>query len=111
MAVSEQAITGGAAVGSAPTLHQRADGLALAAVLFAALCAFLAYLCSRLVNASVESLGVAAPAWSFVGGAAVLAVAALFLPAARAWTEARRANLRRDRRHNTSGDHHPARGR
>ncbi len=87
----DQATIGGAAARPAPTLHQRGDGLAVAALLFAALCAFLAFLTGELAKAAAEHLGAASTVWTILSGIIVIAVAALFLPAARSWTAARSA--------------------
>jgi polar amino acid transport system permease protein len=81
----------GVAPRAAPVIHQRADGLSLAAVLFAAFCTLSAYLATRLVGSGLESLGVAGAGWSILFAVVIAATAALFWPALKAWTLSRKA--------------------
>ncbi len=74
-----------------PPLPQRADGLALAALLFAALCTLAAYGATHLVRASLEFLGVMAPFWQFIFWFVIAATALLFIPALRSFGESRKA--------------------
>jgi polar amino acid transport system permease protein len=72
-------------------LHQRADGLSLAALLFALACTLFAYLVTRTVHAALEALDASHGAWDLVLAAAVLAVAILFWPAWKSFQLARSA--------------------
>lgn len=75
-----------------PPLPQRADGLALAALLFAALCTLAAFGATSLVRASLEHLGVMAGVWQVVFWLVIAATALLFIPALRAFSESRKAS-------------------
>ena len=76
---------------SAPSLPQRADGLALSAVLFALLCVLAAYGSTALIRGSLEFLGVMAGGWQIVFWVVIAATAALFYPALTAYSGSRRA--------------------
>lgn len=76
----------------APSLPQRADGLATASLLFALLSVIAAYGSTHLIRASLEFLGVMSPVWQFVFWAVIAATALLFLPALKAFSGARRAS-------------------
>lgn len=76
---------------SPPSLSQRADGLAIAALLFAFLCVLAAYGAAQLVLGALGFLGVMHAAWQFVFWAVIAAAALLFVPAFRAYSGSRRA--------------------
>ena len=76
---------------SASSLPQRADGLALSAVLFALLCVLAAYGSTALIRGSLEFLGVMAGGWQIVFWVVIAATAALFYPALTAYSGSRRA--------------------
>jgi polar amino acid transport system permease protein len=73
-------------------LPHRADGLALAALLFAALCTLSAYGATSLVAAALGDLGVMNVGWKAMLWLSIAATACLFLPAVRALTAVRRAS-------------------
>ena len=75
----------------APPLPQRADGLALAALLFAALCTLAAYGATHLIRSALDHLGAMNGVWQAVFWLAIAATAMLFLPALRAFGQARQA--------------------
>jgi polar amino acid transport system permease protein len=79
--VAESGELNGAGESSAPSLHQRADGLSLAALLFAFACVLFAYLVTQTVRNALAILDAGHGAWDFVFGAAVLATGLLFWPA------------------------------
>jgi polar amino acid transport system permease protein len=81
----------GAGAGSAPSLHQRADGLSLAALLFALACTLFAYLATETVRSTLEQFGALSGAWEVAFGVAIAAVAILFWPAWRSFGLARSA--------------------
>jgi polar amino acid transport system permease protein len=72
-------------------MHQRADGLSLAALLFAGFCTLCAYLSTRLVRASLADLGFGGLGWSILFVIVIAMVAALFLPAIKSWNLSRKA--------------------
>ena len=72
-------------------LPQRADGLALAALLFAGLATLSAYGSTRLVASALAGLGVTGGVWQVLLWLAIAATALLFLPALRAMGESRKA--------------------
>lgn len=74
------------------SLPQRADGLAVAAVLFALLCVLAAYGSTHLIRTSLEFLGVMDGAWQVVFWAVIAASALLLVPALRAYSGSRRAS-------------------
>jgi polar amino acid transport system permease protein len=74
-----------------PSLPQRADGLATAALLFAMLCVLAAFGAASLVRGALQQLGVYGGAWEIVFALVVAATAALFWPAIRALKFASRA--------------------
>ena len=76
---------------SAPSLPQRADGLALSAVLFALLCVIAAYGATTLIRGSLEFLGVMAGGWQIIFWSMIAVTAALFSPALTALSGSRRA--------------------
>ena len=77
----------------APSLHQRADKLAIGAILFALLCAGAACLTMLLAHHALTKLGVSTLIWDVVFFAAVAAVLALFWPA---WNAVRLATAARN---------------
>ena len=72
-------------------MPQRADGLALAALLFAALCTLAAYGATHLIRSALDHLGAMNGVWQAVFWLAIAATAMLFLPALRAFGQARQA--------------------
>lgn len=74
-----------------PPLPQRADGLALAALLFAALSTLAAYGATSLVRSSLEFLGVMQGVWQVIFWITIAATALLFIPALRSYAESRKA--------------------
>ena len=72
-------------------MPQRADGLALAALLFAALCTLAAYGATHLIRSALDHLGAMNGVWQAVFWLAIAATAMLFLPALRAFGQARHA--------------------
>jgi polar amino acid transport system permease protein len=74
-----------------PSIPRRADGLAVAAVLFAGLCVLTAFAANHLVRGALQFLGVYSTGWEIVFGLAAAAAAVLFWPAVRALTFASRA--------------------
>ena len=74
-----------------PPLPQRADGLALASLLFAALCTIAAYAATGLVRSSLEYLGVMAGFWQVIFWISIAATALLFIPALSSFGESRKA--------------------
>ncbi len=74
-----------------PSLPQRADGLAIAALLFTCLCIAGAFSATGLVRDGLEHLGYYAPLWQVIFWAVILATAALFWPSLRALGAANRA--------------------
>ena len=72
-------------------LTNRADGLAVASLLFAIVCVLAAIGTAGLVRDALAALGVYARAWEFIFFLAIAATAALFWPALRALGFARRA--------------------
>jgi polar amino acid transport system permease protein len=87
---TDQKLTG-VAPRATPVIHQRADGLSVAALLFAGFCTVCAWLSVRLGGEAVASLSVDNPAWPVFFTAVVAATAILFWPALKAWTLARKA--------------------
>ena len=75
----------------APPLPQRADGLAIAALLFAFLCLIAAYGATGLVRAALEHLSAMSMPWQVLFWAVIATTALLFIPAIRAFGGARRA--------------------
>ena len=76
---------------ASPPLPQRADGLALAALLFAALCTLAAIGATRLIRSALDYLGVMQGFWQIIFGLVIAATALLFIPALRAFAESRKA--------------------
>ncbi len=74
-----------------PQLPQRADGLALASVLFALLCVVAAFGATRLVREALEHLGAMSSAWQVLFWAVIVATACLFWPAGQSVAAASRA--------------------
>jgi hypothetical protein len=72
-------------------LRQRADALAVAALLFALLCVIAAYGATHLIRASLEFLGVMQAGWQVVFWAVIATAALLFVPALRSYSGSRRA--------------------
>jgi polar amino acid transport system permease protein len=81
----------GAGAKPAPSLHQRADGLSLAALLFALACTLFAYLVTQTVKTALAALNVGQFAWDFVFGFTIFLVACLFYPAWHSYRLARSA--------------------
>jgi polar amino acid transport system permease protein len=81
----------GAATPAAPVVHQRADGLSIAALLFALLCILASYSSTRLVGSALGGLGAGGMGWNILLIAVIAATAMLFWPALKAWTLSRRA--------------------
>ncbi|WP_421695534.1 amino acid ABC transporter permease [Aestuariivirga sp.] len=77
---------------SSHPLPQRADGLALAALLFAGLCTIAAYSATHLIRSSLEYLGVMRDFWQWVFWITIAATALLFLPAFRSFSQSRKAS-------------------
>lgn len=75
----------------APSLPQRADGLAVASLLFALLCVLAAYGSTSLIRGSLEFLGVMDDAWQIAFWAVIAVTAVLFVPALQAYGGSRRA--------------------
>ena len=75
----------------APALR-RADGLALAAILFALLVVIAAWMATRAVGAALDHLGVNGGGWTAIFAVIIAGAAVLFWPAIRSWLSARRAN-------------------
>ena len=74
-----------------PTIPQRTGGLALASLLFAALCLLAAFQATGLVRRALEDLGVFSIVWQAIFWLVIAATALLFLPSLRALAHARRA--------------------
>ena len=74
-----------------PSVPSRADGLSIAAALFAGLCVLAAFGAVRLVRGALAGLGVYSTAWEFVFAAVIAATAALFWPALKSLRFANRA--------------------
>ena len=73
-------------------LPQRADSLALAALLFAALSTLAAYGATHLIRAALEYLGVMQGVYQLVFWLVIAATALLFIPALKAFSAARKAS-------------------
>ena len=69
---------------SPQSVRQRADGVAVAALLFVMLCMLGAFSATRLVRQALESLGVMHPVWQGLFWLVIAATALLFWPALRA---------------------------
>jgi polar amino acid transport system permease protein len=82
----------GAPRGDAPVLHQGSYGLALGAVLFAALCTAAAVGTVFVVATALDQLDVNNPYWRYLFGLAVALVALLFSPAYYAYRYSRAAH-------------------
>ena len=74
-----------------PSVPSRADGLSIAAALFAGLCVLAAFGAVRLVRGALAGLGVYSTAWEFVFAAVIAATATLFWPALKSLRFANRA--------------------
>jgi polar amino acid transport system permease protein len=75
-----------------PTLPPRTDGLALAALLFAAFCVLCAWAATRTVAAALDHLQIEQGAgWSVIFFLAIAVTAVLFWPASRSWRFSRRS--------------------
>jgi polar amino acid transport system permease protein len=89
----------GASKQDAPILHQRADIMSLAALLFAGLCSVFAIFTTSLMRAALENLGVFSAAWNVVFFIIIAVVAFLLWPAWRSFklaASARHAILKND---------------
>jgi polar amino acid transport system permease protein len=89
----------GASKQDAPILHQRADIMSLAALLFAGLCSVFAIFTTSLMRAALESLGVFSAIWNIVFFIIIAVVAFLLWPAWRSFklaASARHAILKND---------------
>ena len=73
------------------SMPRRADGLSLAALLFAAFCVLVAWQATRVVASALVHLERMSDLWSIVLGLAVIATGILFWPASRAIVLSRRA--------------------
>jgi polar amino acid transport system permease protein len=71
----------GAVETTAPSLHQRADRLALGAVLFAFACGLFAFYTADLTRQALEYLGASSLEWYFVFAAVIVGVTTLLFPA------------------------------
>lgn len=76
----------------APSIPPRADGLAIAAILFALFCVLAAFGATGLIRGALEHLGAYSGAWQILFWSVIAAVALLFWPALRALKLARSAN-------------------
>jgi polar amino acid transport system permease protein len=76
---------------SSPAVRQRADGLSLAALLFAALCVLTAFGATALVRGALVHLNAYSGAWEIPLVAAIAVSALLFWPALRAMNLSRKA--------------------
>jgi polar amino acid transport system permease protein len=76
----------------APSIPPRADGLAIAAILFALFCVLAAFGATGLIRGALEHLGAYSGAWQILFWTVIAAVALLFWPALRALKLARSAN-------------------
>lgn len=76
----------------APSVPPRADGLAIAAILFALFCVLAAFGATGLIRGALEHLGAYSGAWQILFWTVIAAVALLFWPALRALKLARSAN-------------------
>ncbi|MFT3672417.1 amino acid ABC transporter permease [Aestuariivirga sp.] len=74
-----------------PHVPKPADGLAIVALLFAALCVFVAIATTSLVRASIAGLGATSSIHEIIFAAVIAATAALFWPAIRGLMFARKA--------------------
>ena len=70
---------------------RRADGLSLAALLFALLIVVAAWMATRVVGAALDHLGANSVTWSAIFAVTIAVSAVLFWPAIRSWLYARRA--------------------
>jgi polar amino acid transport system permease protein len=89
--VVERTTSGGAPHKGAPTLHQNANGLAIAALIFALLCATFALFTISMMRAGLESLGAFSSIWNFVFFVILAGTAALLWPASRSFKLAQSA--------------------
>jgi polar amino acid transport system permease protein len=76
----------------APSIPPRADGLAIAAILFALFCVLAAFGATGLIRGALEHLGAYSGAWQILFWTVIAVVALLFWPALRALKLARSAN-------------------
>ena len=76
---------------SASSVPRRADGLTVAALLFAALCVVAAFGTASLVRGALNALGAYGGAWEVIFGVVIAGTAVLFVPALRGFAAARRA--------------------
>jgi polar amino acid transport system permease protein len=76
----------------APSIPPRADGLAIAAILFALFCVLAAFGATGLIRGALEHLGAYSGAWQILFWTVIAAVVLLFWPALRALKLARSAN-------------------
>lgn len=79
----------------APTLPNPPSSLALAALLFAGFCTVAAIAATALVRNAIVHLGSGGPVWELLFVPVIVLTAALFIPASRAYTLARRSAERR----------------
>jgi polar amino acid transport system permease protein len=79
------------ALPGALSMPRRADGLSLAAILFAAFSVLIAWQATGVVERALEHLGRMSSAWSIIFGLTIAATAALFWPASQAMLLSRRA--------------------
>lgn len=85
-------MTAKAGTGNPAPALRRADGLALAAILFALLVVIAAWMATRAVGAALDHLGVNSGIWTAIFVVIIAGAAILFWPAIRSWLFARRAS-------------------
>ncbi|MCA0432634.1 MAG: amino acid ABC transporter permease [Proteobacteria bacterium] len=78
-----------------PSLPTPPDGLAYAALLFAAFCVFVSHMATSLVRTAMADLGATGAGWEIIFFAVIALTAVLFWPATKAWRLARSANVAR----------------
>jgi polar amino acid transport system permease protein len=91
--VAKSLKTRGASAKDAPSLHQRADRLALFALLFALLCGFSAFFTASLTRDALQYLGAQSFVWDFVFVAVIIGVTTLILPALKSLRLAKSARV------------------
>jgi polar amino acid transport system permease protein len=82
----------GASDKDAPSLHQRADGVSVWALVFALACGVFAFFTAALTHNALELLGVLNWAWNIVFAAVIVGVTSLILPALQALRLAKSAS-------------------
>ncbi|MGE3831593.1 MAG: amino acid ABC transporter permease [Parvibaculaceae bacterium] len=85
-------ITAKAGTGELAPALRRADGLSLAALLFALLVVVAAWMATRVVGAALDHLGLNNGMWTTIFAAVIAGAAVLFWPAIRSWLFTRRAS-------------------